>query len=605
MENKETVMFGAGKIGRREIKRLNERVSLFLDNDTKLHGKKIDGIMVKRPEDIGGKLADCRIILSVSEKYIREIKSQLETLGAKNFITWEEAEKEELLERINSRPDMIGIYKKSLDWIKTHIAEEGGIICNTRLPIGYPEVTGYYIPSLLRWGHRDIAISFARWLCGIQKEDGSWYDAKDSRSYIFDTGQILKGLIAVRKIFPDADSHIRRGCDWLLSNMDEDGRLHQEGYEWEDIEGWSSELIHLYCLSPIMDAADIFSEVTYRERATMIKQYYLDNYMGDIMSFTLLSHFQAYVMEALLDLRETDVARKAMERIADYQTEDGAVPGLKDVEWICSTGLFQLALVWFRLGDIKRGNAAFSYACKLQNPSGGWYGSYSVECTEKAKNAYAPDVEISWASKYFLDALYYKNLAEFENQADIFKNTLSYTDGRYTYVEEAIRNAMRDSNCRDGFSVADIGCGKGAYLKNLYRRMPEVRYCAVDLSARVMGFIDIDEIEKRQGSLTSIPYGDDEFDFAYACESLEHAIDIESAIREMTRVTKAGGTIVIIDKNKDALGRMEIEDWEQWFDVDELRGLMEKYCTEVTIEANIAYENPADGLFCAWKGKVR
>lgn len=41
------------------------------------------------------------------------------------------------------------------------------------------------------------------------------------------------------------------------------------------------------------------------------------------------------------------------------------------MNWVCSTGLFQLALVWFRLGELERGNKAFSHACKLQNASGG------------------------------------------------------------------------------------------------------------------------------------------------------------------------------------------------------------------------------------------
>ena len=34
--------------------------------------------------------------------------------------------------------------------------------------------------------------------------------------------------------------------------------------------------------------------------------------------------------------------------------------------------------------NIERGNAAFRYACKLQNSSGGWYGSYlSIENMEE------------------------------------------------------------------------------------------------------------------------------------------------------------------------------------------------------------------------------
>lgn len=125
-------------------------------------------------------------------------------------------------------------------------------------------------------------------------------------------------------------------------------------------------------------------------------------------------------MEAMLDIGHEELAREAMEKISKLQKESGAVPGYHNVDWVCSTGLFQLALVWFRLGEVEKGNKAFVYACKLQNETGGWYGSYISEDNANEVNTYFPDAEISWANKYFLDALYYKNLATFEKQADIF-----------------------------------------------------------------------------------------------------------------------------------------------------------------------------------------
>ena len=45
------------------------------------------------------------------------------------------------------------------------------------------------------------------------------------------------------------------------------------------------------------------------------------------------------------------------------------------------------------------------------------------------------------------------------------------------------------------------------------------------------------------------------FDAAYATESLEHAVDIETAVDEMCRVVRPGGRIVIIDKNAEHWGR--------------------------------------------------
>ena len=119
----------------------------------------------------------------------------------------------------------IEYYNKAIEWIKNNTINGQGITVTSKKKIIYPEVTGYYIPSLLVWGEKEIAISYAKYLCSIQKEDGSWYDSTDSAPYVFDSAQILKGLIAIRKILPEVDTHIIKGCDWILSNMQENGRL--------------------------------------------------------------------------------------------------------------------------------------------------------------------------------------------------------------------------------------------------------------------------------------------------------------------------------------------------------------------------------------------
>lgn len=89
----------------------------------------------------------------------------------------------------------------------------------------------------------------------------------------------------------------------------------------------------------------------------------------------------------------------------------------------------------------------------------------------------------------------------------------------------------------------------------------------------------------------------------YTCEALEHAVDIRSAVREICRVTRSGGKVAVLDKNKEKLGFLEIEEWEQWFDENELKQEMLKYCTDVQIIKNISYDNKdADGLFYCWIG---
>ena len=151
-----------------------------------------------------------------------------------------------------------------------------------------------------------------------------------------------------------------------------------------------------------------------------------------------------------------------------------------------------------------------------------------------------------------------------------------------------------------------MGCGKGRYIKNLLEDFPDNKYAGVDISKNVMKWLDGSNVECREGTLTSIPYNDAAFDVTYTCEALEHAIDIESAIKEMSRVTRPEGYVIVIDKNKASYGALEIGDWEQWPDESYLKSVMEQYCYNVEVKHGLVYENMnCPDLFSAWIGIVR
>lgn len=598
------ILFGAGDYGKGAVTLLGaENIKFIFDNDPKKWNTVLNGIPILNFNDNNNISSEERIIVTVGPKLLQEIIEQLEKNGIYNYVLYEDIVRRILKEKLLSRPNYIKVYRKAIQWVIDHSIKNEGIICETNLPKSYPEVTGYYIPTLIRWGYRDLACSYAKWLCTIQKEDGSWYNAEDTAPYVFDTAQILKGLLAVRTIIPQVEQNILAGCEWILAHMQEDGRLVTPVKDaWGADLDTCDEVIHIYCLSPLIESARVFNKPEYRQKALKIWAYYKKNYYEKIMNFSLLSHFYAYLMEALLDIGELDMAKKAMTKIEQYQKNNGAVPAYNNCNWVCSTGLFQLSLVWFRLKNITRGNRTFEYACKLQNKTGGWFGSYQSEEGMNENNTYFPSGEISWAVKYFLDALYYKNVAEFEACCDTFLADIDKEDGRYQMIFKEVNT--QDS--QKSIKVLDAGCGKGRYLKNLTVDIPKNQYAAVDISEEVMKFFDSDIAEKRQGTLTNIPYEDNFFDVVYACESLEHAVDIDSALRELRRVTKPEGKIVIIDKNLKSLGQLEIEPWEQWFEEDSLKKIMEKYCIDVKIYKYISYDRKApDGLFCAWVGKVR
>lgn len=314
----------------------------------------------------------------------------------------------------------MNIFEKAIQWIHNNTVEnDGGIVVTNKNRKMYPEVTGYYIPSLLEAGETELAINFAKHLCEIQKPDGSWYDSNNQNPFIFDGGQILKGLVSIRKILPEVDEHIVMGIDWIFSNLQDDGHLVQPNRDvWGEDDTHCNDLIHIYCMSPIIEAAKVLNRPDYEIKANRVLDYYIDNYRERIVNYSLFSHFYAYVIEGLIDCGRMEIAYEAMKNFEKYRKPDGAICAYNDVEWVCSTATFQFAIIWYKLGEKEKANLLYEYMCGFQNPSGGWYGCYTKSKFEesrlralhkigKTRGLYLRDEEISWANKFFLDAYYY------------------------------------------------------------------------------------------------------------------------------------------------------------------------------------------------------
>ena len=348
--------------------------------------------------------------------------------------------------------DLCSSINKSIKWIENYSLKNEGIVVHTgAAPLeSYPEVTGYYIPTLLKYEKTDLALSYANYLLSIQNDNGSWNDPSGLTPYTFDTGMILKGLVELYKTGHDPEHiYLRaaiKGADWILTMQRDDGSIATPDYSQWNIQFGKQvpEAIHVYCLSPIRELAAITGNRKYSEFVSKALDFYLAK--PDLTDFATLSHFNAYIIEGLIDVGQTQRAKRAMDLVALHQRLDGSVSGYSFVDFVCSTGLFQYAICWFKLGEFVKGQKAFEYALKLQNESGGWFGSYTVG---RDKANYFPNSEISWAVKYFLDAAYYgcdyrkykyaisdeDNI--FDSQpADISELAIEYSKNAISYLKE-------------------------------------------------------------------------------------------------------------------------------------------------------------------------
>lgn len=488
----------------------------------------------------------------------------------------------------SSGKNILPSYNKALEWIDNNSTSDGILISSKQRTV-YPEVTGYFIPSLLRWGYKEKALGFAWHLANIQNSDGSWSDPSGKSPYTFDTGQILKGLLALADDIPELENHILKGCNWILSHQKSDGRIiTPDASQWGGIV---PESIHLYALEPIKEAGKRWGKDTYIHAVDRALEFYLPK--NNLIDFQTLSHFHAYIIEALVDLGEIERARVAMGKIASLQRRDGSIPAYPDKHWICSPGLMQYALIWYKLGIVDRADKAFHYACKLQNESGGFYGSYG------RKAQYFTDEEISWAVKYFLDAYYWKIKTSFDRCVDLLPNHIAKNDGRYQLV-------LKTAAGGKPFRVLDIGCGKGRFIKNLIEDLPGIQAFGIDLSEKLLAYLP-QGITSKQGSMLNIPFSDECFDYAYCIEAMEHAVNIPMAIKEMCRVIAKDGTLLIIDKDIEKKGKLEIDPWEQWFDERRVACLLEQEGLSVQVIRNVPYERSTgeDGLFIGWLAKKK
>jgi len=288
-------------------------------------------------------------------------------------------------------------HQRAMEWFRANMVDGKGIVVHTRQRDPYPEVTGYFVPTLYQWGEVGLAQTCTRWLVSIQLPDGA-FPAPDGVPYTFDTAQVMRGLCAAHAHGEPVEQPLRRAADWMLTQIASDGRLRTPSTElWGDI---ANDLIHAYAIYPLVQAGELLGKAEYVDAGRFVLSYYLRQ--DDLVPFNRLSHFHAYAMEALVELGELELARRGMADVARLQRKDGGIPAYPDVDWICSTGIAQYAGVWYRLGEPAPADRALTYLGKIQNKSGGFFGSYG----SGAK--YIPGAEISWAVKYFLDAHHLK-----------------------------------------------------------------------------------------------------------------------------------------------------------------------------------------------------
>lgn len=303
---------------------------------------------------------------------------------------------------VPATPDQLAI-----DWIFSHTfhsetSQAKAISVSTVVKAPYPEVTGYLVPTLKSFGFNELAENYIGYLVNIQNEDGSFNAPGKDIPFAFDTAQVIRGFLSDAK---NLAPQIKKACDWIIQNSSPDGRLPvPDDISWDmGKRGKVPEAVHIYALPPIKKAGEILEIPEYVKFAEKSVKYYLnspDRFEWHSYTDNMLLHFYCYIIDGLISMYRMDKAQEMLEQLkANIQPGNG-ISAYHNVNWICSPGLAQAAICFYRIGDTETAQKIIDFMAILQNPSGGFFGSYGPDAD------YFPTTEISWANKFFLDAWY-------------------------------------------------------------------------------------------------------------------------------------------------------------------------------------------------------
>ena len=104
--------------------------------------------------------------------------------------------------------------------------------------------------------------------------------------------------------------------------------------------------------------------------------------------------------------------------------------------------------------------------------------------------------------------------------------------------------------------ILDVGCGTGEFAMKLKSYKEDANVYGLDISPHMINIAKAKfngEIDFKIGDVEKMPYEDDYFDYLTCSHSFHHYPHKKKAVREMFRILKPKGKIMIIDGCKDSL----------------------------------------------------
>jgi SAM-dependent methyltransferase len=168
-------------------------------------------------------------------------------------------------------------------------------------------------------------------------------------------------------------------------------------------------------------------------------------------------------------------------------------------------------------------------------------------------------------------------LAEYDRLAPRYDRRWSY------YIGATVRETLRRLDLVASGRLLDVGCGTGALLQAVVAAAPGLRLAGVDPCGEMLrvarGKLPA-SVELRQAYAEGLPFGDSAFDTVVCTNSFHYFRRPADALREMMRVLRPGGRVIITDWCDDFLTCRLCDLALRWLDSAHFRAYSTAECRQ-------------------------
>ncbi len=144
-------------------------------------------------------------------------------------------------------------------------------------------------------------------------------------------------------------------------------------------------------------------------------------------------------------------------------------------------------------------------------------------------------------------------------------------------------------------SILDIGCGRGTLLEQLRNKLPDASLCGVDISTNTVDAARARGFDARVADVSvGLPFPSAHFACVIFGEVIEHLVDPDAALRQISRVLADEGTLVVTTPNLAS-----------WFNRALLLFGVQPVFTETSLHVNLGRMTRAFGQGGATQGHLK